>query len=261
MVGGVAPTAGRVDVRRDGPVERWTLDNPGRRNALTWDMYDRLARACEAARTDPDLRLVVIRGAGGAFAAGTDIAQFTGFDGTAGVAYEHKLGPILDGVAALPVPVLAVVDGPAVGAGLALAACADIVVASEESRFGVPIARTLGNCLPPRVLARLRGRLGPARTMAMLLTASLLSAREAAAAGLVFAVAARADLPALAADVERRICAGAPLTLAGLKEIERRLDAGRTDADDVLYDCYDSADFAEGVRAFLAHRDPVWTGR
>jgi enoyl-CoA hydratase/carnithine racemase len=212
---------------------------------------------------DPAVRILVIRGAGGeAFAAGTDIAQFTEFrSGQDGVDYERRVGRVLERLLAVPVPVLSVVQGPAVGAGLAVAACSDIVVATPDAVFGVPIARTLGNCLPPAVVARLQQRLGASRTMAMLLTASLLSAEDAAVSGFVSAVIPEADLETEVAALTRRVTRGAPLTLAALKELDRRLASDVVEADDLLERCYGSEDFREGVDAFLGHRRPSWKGR
>jgi crotonobetainyl-CoA:carnitine CoA-transferase CaiB-like acyl-CoA transferase/enoyl-CoA hydratase/carnithine racemase len=257
---------GEVRSRRDGPVLHVELANPARRNALTWEMYDALQKLCVAARTDRDLRVVVLRGAGEAFAAGTDIAQFTEFSRVAdGLDYERRVGGVIEDLLAVPVPVLGVVDGPAVGGGLALAACCDVLVATDRAVFGAPIARTLGNCLAPAAVARLQRRLGVSRTMGMLLTARTIDAHEAAAAGFVHAVVPPDGLDAAAADLTRRLATGAPRTLAGLKEIDRRLAAadgsGDVDADDVLADCYGSADFREGVAAFVARRAPRWSGK
>ncbi|TQM13818.1 enoyl-CoA hydratase [Pseudonocardia kunmingensis] len=256
---------GEVRSRRDGPVLHIELANPARRNALTWEMYDEMQKLCVAARADPDLRVVVLRGAGEAFAAGTDIAQFTEFSSAAdGLDYERRVGAVLADLLAVPVPVLGVVDGPAVGGGLAIAACCDVLVATDRAVFGAPIARTLGNCLAPAVVARLQQRLGAGRTTAMLLTSRTIDAAEAAAAGFVHAVVPPGELDEAAAELTRRIATGAPRTLAGLKEIDRRLAAagpGDVDADDVLADCYGSADFQEGVAAFVARRRPEWTGR
>jgi formyl-CoA transferase len=256
---------GVVRGRRDGPVLHVELANPSRRNALTWEMYDELQNLCVAARTDADLRVVVLRGAGDAFAAGTDIGQFTEFSRAGdGLDYERRVGAVIEDLLAVPVPVLGVVDGPAVGGGLALAACCDVLVSTDRAVFGAPIARTLGNCLAPAAVARLQRRLGVARTMGMLLTARTIDAREAAAAGFVHAVVPPDELDTAAAELTERLASGAPRTLAGLKEIDRRLAAadgsGDVDADDVLADCYGSADFREGVAAFLARRAPRWTG-
>jgi crotonobetainyl-CoA:carnitine CoA-transferase CaiB-like acyl-CoA transferase/enoyl-CoA hydratase/carnithine racemase len=243
---------GEVRSRRDGPVLHVELANPARRNALTWEMYDELQKLCVAARADADLRVVVLRGAGESFAAGTDIAQFTEFSRAAdGLDYERRVGAVIEDLLAVPVPVLGVVDGPAVGGGLAIAACCDVLVATDRAVFGAPIARTL---------ARLQRRLGVSRTMGMLLTARTIDAQEAAAAGFVHAVVPPTELNAAAVEFTGRLASGAPRTLAGLKEIDRRLSAVDVDADDVLADCYGSADFREGVAAFVARRAPRWSG-
>jgi enoyl-CoA hydratase/carnithine racemase len=265
MLAGEVSDEGELRVDRDGPVVRLTLANPARRNAITWRMYDGLERACAGIDADPAVRAVVVRGAGGeAFASGTDIRQFTQFHSADdGVAYEKRIGQVLEGLAAIRVPVVAVVEGPAVGAGLVIASCCDVIIATPDAVFGAPIARTLGNCLTPSVVARLQSRLGRGPAMAMLLTATLLRADQAAAHGLVTEVVARAELDDRVDALLHRLLSAAPLTLAGFKEIDRRLAAAvaEVDADDVLRRCYGSADFAEGVRAFLAHRPPDWQGR
>ncbi|TFV70578.1 enoyl-CoA hydratase [Blastococcus sp. CT_GayMR20] len=256
---------GDVRVERSGQVWTLVLSNPSKRNAITWDMYDLLADACRGIAADPDVRVVVVRGdaEGHAFAAGTDIGHFTEFtDGGDGVAYEHRVGAVLAELLDVRVPVVALIDGPAVGAGLAIAIGADVVVATPRSTFGAPIARTLGNCLPPWVVARLQSRLGASRSMAMLLTARLIDAQEAHVAGLVHDVVPEAEIGARVGELAERICRSAPLTLAGLKEIDRRLQKAvqSVEADDILRRCYGSSDFRAGVEAFLAGSRPQWTG-
>lgn len=254
----------QVLVRREGDVLHATLSNAARRNAITWSMYDRLLELCAEVDTDDSVRLVVLRGAGRAFAAGTDIGQFRDFtDGSQGVAYEHRVARVLEALLGLRVPVLGVVEGPAVGAGLAIAATCDVLMATPEARFGVPIARTLGNCIPPAVLARLQHRVGAARTMTMVLTSQLMGAEEARTSGFVHAVVPAEDLDEHVDGLVRRMAGGAPLTLAAMKEMDRRLHASAlaVQADDLLDRCYGSADFREGVHAFLEHRTPTWKGR
>ncbi len=263
MITELEPPVGRVDVRREGPVLHAELTNPRRRNALTWAMYDQLAALCDQVAAEPEIRLVVLRGAGGAFAAGTDVNQFVDFgDGADGLAYERRVGAVLDRLLGLRVPLLGVVDGPAVGAGLALAAVCDVLVGTPRARFGAPVARTLGNCLPAAVVRRLQSRLGAGRTMAALITAQLLDAETAVQAGFLFTVWPADVLDARVAELVESICAEAPLTLAAFKEIDRRLSAAAPiDDEDLLTRCYGSADFREGVQAFLEHRPPRWEGR
>jgi len=260
---GAAPAVGQVLTEKSAEVMRVTISNPSKRNALTWEMYDLLEQVRDVVNSDPDLRVVVFRGAGGqAFVAGTDIRQFSAFTGEEGVRYEHRVAKVLRSLQEIRVPVIGVVEGPAVGAGLAIAACCDIIIATPDSTFGAPVAMTLGNCLPPGVIARLQSRLGAGRTMAMLMTSSLLSASDAATAGFVHAVVERSDLDERIRALTDRIVSSAPATLAGFKEIDNRLSTAspNVDADDVLRRCYGSADFHEGVHAFLEHRKPQWKG-
>ncbi|MBO3662561.1 enoyl-CoA hydratase-related protein [Microbacterium stercoris] len=246
---------------REGDVLTLTLTNPGRRNALTWDMYEQLQHACVAAAADATLRAVVIRGGqGDGFAAGTDIAQFAGFDGAAGVAYEHRVGAVLGALRDIPVPTIAAVSGAAVGAGLAIAATCDLVIAERGSVFGAPIVRTLGNCLPAPVVARLVARLGASHTASILLGARLALAEELG--GFVHRLAEPGELDVALAETLTATGRSAPLALRSLKQTLRRLE----DAipvpgnDDLLEACYGSADFAEGVAAFTAKRHPHWKG-
>ena len=140
---------GTVSYERDGVIARITFDRPAARNAMTWTMYEELAAVCGKVAADPEVRVAVLRGAGGkAFVAGTDIGQFRDFkSGEDGVDYERRIAAYLAAVEELPVPTLAVIEGWAIGGGLAIAAACDLRVATPGSRFGVPIARTLGNCL------------------------------------------------------------------------------------------------------------------
>src|SRR5699024_4617700 len=151
---------------------RVTFNRPEARNAMTFEMYQRLGEACAQVDTDPYLRTLVLRGAGGrAFVAGTDIAQVRGFRRDAGGAVVWGIGEVLGALAAVTKPVIAVIDGHCVGGGLGIACCADIRIGSATSSFSVPIARTLGNTLSANTLQRLVRAFGEPRTASMLITA------------------------------------------------------------------------------------------
>jgi enoyl-CoA hydratase len=227
-------------------------------------MYEQLERIATHLAADRTLLAVVFQGdPQNGFAAGTDIGQFTKYTtGADGVAYERRVGAVLAAVDAIPALTVAVVERAAVGAGLAVAASCDLVIAERGARFGAPIARTLGNCLPIGVVHRLRSRLGAARTATMLLTAALVPAEDLVASGFVSALA---EPGGLATEVDRfveRVATLAPLTVRSLKQIGRRLDATvpLPDDEDLLDRCYGSSDFREGVAAFLDKRKPEWTG-
>ncbi|WP_020665956.1 enoyl-CoA hydratase/isomerase family protein [Amycolatopsis nigrescens] len=244
-----------------GPVLTVTFNRPAQRNAMTWAMYQGLAEACARADRDERIRVLVLRGAGGkAFVAGTDIAQFAEFtDGADGVAYERRISEIVGGLAAVRVPTVAAIDGYCVGGGLAIAAACDLRLAGQDARFGVPIARTLGNCLSTDSLSLLVHRFGESRTTEMLLTARLLTAEEARSAGFVLTVTDELD-SALAHTVER-LLGHAPLSMWATKEGLRRLrDTERPGDEDIIAKVYGSADFHHAVEAFTRKEPPRWSG-
>jgi enoyl-CoA hydratase/carnithine racemase len=244
------------------PVGIVTINRPAARNALTWAMYDALVAACDAAEADGRVRVLIIRGAGGVFAAGTDIAQFAGFDGEAGVAYEKRLDAVIDRIERLPLITIAVVDGVAAGGGCAIAMACDLRICSDRAQFGVPVARTLGNCLSISNTARMVDLLGAALTRDLLLSARLISAEDALAAGFVRSVVPADVLPEEAGRVARELARRAPSTVLATKQTLLRLRDHRRPrqdaADDVIRECYGSAEFREGVAAFLESRRPSW---
>ncbi|GAB3417644.1 Clp protease/crotonase-like domain-containing protein [Flindersiella endophytica] len=252
-----------VLVERAGAVLRLTFNRPERRNAMTWAMYDGLVAACEQADSDPEIRVLVLTGAGGqAFVAGTDIDQFLEFEtGADGVAYEEKMAAILDRLARVRVPVVAVIQGFCVGAGLAIASVCDLRIAGRSARFGIPIARTVGNCLSMTVYSLLVSHFGPGRTLDLLLRARLLSAEEADDAGFLTGLCADDEVEAKAAETVERLLGHAPLSMWAAKEAVRRL---RTtvlpDGADIVEAVYGSDDFKAGVRAFVGKQRAEWTG-
>jgi enoyl-CoA hydratase/carnithine racemase len=244
----------------EGSICTLTFNRPQARNALTWDMYDALADTCELV-DESDVRVLVIRGAAGAFSSGTDIEQFRDFrTGADGIAYEDRLDTVIDRLERVNRITLAAVDGPAVGGGCAIALACDVRICSDRARFGVPVARTLGNCLSAANLARLVDLIGPARALDVLLTARLIDADEALTIGLATRVVSSesfdAEVTRLAAELTQR----APSTVSATKALMRRLrDARRpAAADDIIAACYGSAEFREGVAAFLEGRKPTW---
>ncbi len=253
-----------VTVAQKGAVAHVKISNPGKRNAFTWKMYDQLQAACEKLNSATDVRVVVFRGdPENGFAAGTDIGQLSEFaSGADGVRYEQRVGLVLRSVAAIEVPTVAAVERYAVGAGLAVAASCDIIIAEIGARFGAPIARTIGNCVPIEVVDRLRTRMGVAAATSMLMTARLVPAEDLLSTGFVSQVVAADAMDNEVLRLAARIAAAAPLTLKALKEMGRRLDAARNvpNADDLLELCYGSSDFHEGVQAFNERRNPEWSG-
>ncbi|GJD30237.1 Short-chain-enoyl-CoA hydratase [Methylobacterium adhaesivum] len=250
-------------------IARIVLNRPQARNALTFAMYQGLIDLCGRIEADPSVRVLVITGAGDkAFAAGTDIAQFRSFSSAQdALDYERFMDRVMGALERLRVPVIAAIAGACTGGGAAIAAACDLRIATRDARFGFPIARTLGNCLSLANLKRLSGLVGPARVKDMIFTARLVGAEEALAIGLVGEVVADAEaLHGRATDLAVLVAGHAPLTLRATKEGLRRLqDAddtqGERPGDDLIRLCYTSADFREGMEAFLGKRAPDWQGR
>jgi enoyl-CoA hydratase len=168
----------------------------------------------------------------------------------------------LAAVETLPFPTLAVVEGVATGGGLAIAACCDLRVATPGSRFGVPIARTLGNCLSVANVARLVAAIGYSRAKRVLLLGEMIGAEEALAGGFLTEIVAPEGLDGRVAELCDRLSRNAPVTMRVSKEAIRRLvHAGLPGGDDLVRDAWGSDDFRLGVRAFVEKREPQWTGR
>ena len=251
----------------DGAIATLTFNRPEARNAMTWEMYEDLVAACDRVDSDDAIRVLVFRGAGGkAFVAGTDIAQFQNFKNRDdGVKYEERLDGVLDRLERVSKPTIAQVEGVAAGGGCAIALTCDLRVATPEASFGIPIARTLGNCLSGTSYSRLLDVMGPGAVKDMLFTGRLIGGAEAHSLGIVNRLVAAGEIDATVRALAAGIAANAPLTLRATKEMirrvlaKRRLSAG--DDADMVEMCYTSADFREGVTAFLAKRKPVWKGQ
>ena len=255
---------GAVHYMITGSTALITFDRPGARNALTWSMYDQLASALDQLETDSTIRVAELRGASGHFVAGTDIGQFESFSsGDDGIDYEVRLEAIVARLESVRVPTVAVVQGHAAGAGLLLATACDLRVCTPDARFSAPIARTVGNTLSLKSVARLVAHLGPARTKALIMTAGTMEAADAKAAGFVSAIVEPNRLEQHVTELVARLAELAPLTLRATKQlVARSLDSLATgEADDIVREVYGSRDFHEGVNAFREKRAPLWEGR
>ncbi|HZN46065.1 MAG TPA: enoyl-CoA hydratase/isomerase family protein [Ramlibacter sp.] len=254
---------GAVHLEVDGGIASVTFDRPEARNAMTWAMYERLRAVCEQLREDRSVRVVRFQGAGGeAFVAGTDIAQFQDFDGERGVQYERQIDATMQLLAGLPMPTVAVVQGWCIGGGLAIASTCDFRLATPGSKFGVPIARTLGNCLSMANIAGLVAAFGRPRVQRLLLLADLVAAEEAQLCGYVLEVVPAEGIEAAAQKLCARLAALAPVTQQVSKEaLARLLRHDLPEAEDLVRRTYGSEDFREGVTAFVGKRPPVWQGR
>ena len=240
--------------RQTGETGVITFNRPEARNALTFDMYESLATLCESVLDKSlGIKSLIITGAGDkAFAAGTDIAAFRDFSGEEdALRYERRMDRVLGLLESLPIPTVAAIRGACTGGGAAIAGCCDLRIASDDIRFGFPIARTLGNCLSVGNLSRLVELLGASRTREILMTSRLIKMDEALTIGLVNESVAD---PLDRAHALCEIMHGhAPLTMAASKEGLRRLreHAAAVEGDDLIIQCYTSQDFREVWMRFL----------
>ncbi len=242
-----------------------TFNRPQARNALTFGMYERMAEIVDGVDGSGRIKALVLSGAGGlAFAAGTDISQFRSFSGPQdALDYEARIDRVIVRLEACVVPTIAAIAGACTGGGLAIAGACDLRIAATGAKFGMPIARTLGNCLSMANLNRLVALIGVARVKELIFTSRLVSAEDALGLGLVSEVLPDAVALALrAAEMASQIAGLAPLTLRATKMALRRLrdDGPGAEDQDLIRMCYESADFREGLEAFLGKRKPEWRG-
>ncbi len=247
-----------------------TLNRPEVRNALNRDAYAQLEAAFREAQRDPAVRCVVLTGADPAFCSGDDVkAIMLGEerDATVGTLRAVRPRPTPAAMAVLECdrPVIAAVNGPAVGWGMDLALLCDIRIASEHARFGELFIRR-GLIADLGGLWRLPQVVGPSRAAELLFTGDVIDAREAERIGLVSRVVPHAELYAAAHDLARRIAANAPLALRYMKEGLRRATYG--DVSDLgayigqtLAYLFTTEDHREGALSFVERRQPVFKGR
>ena len=267
--GEAAQQQSSIEVERDalagaGAVATLWLNRPERRNAFDLAMWGRLGDLAMELGAQDDLRCLVLRGRGGAFAAGADISEFPEKRSSTGQAVDYAkiMDRATEAVADCPAPTLAVIEGPCVGGGLELAVQCDLRIASETARLGIPINR-IGHCLPYPAMIALVELAGRATALEILLEGRILTAEEALAKGLVTRVVPDGDLEAEAAATVKRIAAGAPLAARWHKSLAKKALRPESLTEETwrepLLSC-DTADYREGIRAFLAKETPVFRG-
>ena len=242
-----------------------TLNRPAKINALTQAMCLRFGSIVSELSAREDIRCVVITGAGNAFCPGAGIGEFAAARST--VAQARRFNDIFHGavetVPACPHPTVAVIRGACVGGGLQLACACDLRIAAEDAKFGVPVNR-LGLAVDYRELAPIVRIAGEVAAFEILLTCSVCRGVKGEQLGLVSHLVPPGELAAEAARLVERIVQGAPLVNRWHKRFIRRLAEGRvlTPAElDEPFACYETQDYAEGWRAFLEKRTPVFSGR
>lgn len=257
--------SGSVSLTKDGAIATVVIKNEGRLNALSLPMWRQLRAAFEELAHDRDqTRCIVLRGAGDAFAAGADIAEFERerYDIASARAYGKAIHPALVSISDCPHPVISMIHGPCVGGGLEIAGRTDIRICDESARFGIPVNK-LGLVVAYAELKALLDIVGPAAAMEMLLEGKIVGAADALQMRLVNRVVPDAKLEKEVYDTAKRIAEGAPLAARWHKKFVRRLlepKPLREDEVDESYDCFGTEDFQIGYRAFLDKKKPQFKG-
>lgn len=258
---------GRINTAREHDIALITLDNPDKLNAVDSSMWQALKLAMEAVNAEPELRCVVLAGAGDkAFAAGGDIEEFLTVRATVDQAlhyHDDLVAAALDAIRNCPIPTVAAIRGACVGGGLEIAGCCDIRIAGNSARFGAPINR-LGFSMYPGEMAGLLDLVGPTVLLEILLEGRILDSAEALAKGLLTRVVDDDQLVQEARETARRIAAGAPLVARWHKQWVHRLSNRGPLSDDekrAAFDFLQTDDYREGLSAFLEKRHPQFRGR
>ena len=250
-----------IDLKIDGPIARITFNNPTAHNALTWPMYEELKRICDAIANMPEIRVAIFRGAGDkAFVSGSDIQQFV--DLQKDERYEVAVDAIFHALQHLSIPTIALIEGLAVGSGLLIATACDFRISTDDARFGIPIARTLGNCLSPSNLSWITYHLGVPMVKRMLLTAELLKAPALLSSGYLYQTTTPDAIAEVTEVLASKLAALAPITQKVSKvTLARLMESNLPDCTELMRQTYNSVDFKEGVNAFLEGRPPQWLGK
>ena len=247
----------------------WMIfNNPQRHNAISLDMWEAALETMAAFAADPEVRVMVVTGAGGkAFASGADISKFKDErqEAESVARYQETTQKAYKALQAMAIPTIAKVRGYCIGGGTAVAVCCDLRVCSEGSKFGIPAAK-LGLGYGLSRAQPLVDLVGPAHAKEMFFTGRQFDAREAERIGLVNHVVADDQLDAAVDEMARTIAANAPLTVKAARELvylssEMGRSAGLRAAQHLFESVYLSEDAQEGPRAFAEKRPPKWTGR
>lgn len=254
-------------VEKRGAAGWITFNDPGRHNAVSFDMWDAVPQALQALQEDPEIRVVVLTGAGErAFVSGANISQFDKLrSGEEAVqAYEKVAETAQLALYDYDKPTVARIKGYCIGGGLNIALCCDLRIASDDSTFAIPAGK-LGLGYRMTAIRNLVTVVGPARALEIFLTAARYTADEAQARGLLHHVTPASELDQSVQDYVSQISANAPLTLLAGKKMIRQMQQLGAEVDtqamkQLVMACFESNDYREGRKAFAEKRKPVFTG-
>jgi enoyl-CoA hydratase/carnithine racemase len=247
------------------PIGWLIVDRPAARGAMTRAMWLEMPRLLSALATDASVRVVVIRGTNGHFIAGADIGEFRELrsDPTLAREYDRGADDTLETLAELAVPSIAMIEGACMGGGCLVAFGCDLRIAADDAKLGIPAGR-LGLAYPYKGVERLVALLGESRALDLLLTARVVAGSDAERSGLVQRAVPPASLEAATRRLAADIAENAPLALRFSRMAVRRSLPSRIPAEriqELAAACFESADYAEGVAAFLEKRRPKFSGR
>ena len=241
-----------------------TFNRPDARNAITFEMYDKLGELCKDATSDSSIKAIIITGIGNySFSSGTDITQYKNLENkTDPIEYEKRIETVLETIERCPLPTVASINGVCTGMGVMIAAVCDIRIAVNDARFGFPFPLRLGSCISALNLARLTALIGSGRTREFIFSARFMHAEEAKDIGLISEIShTMAAMKAESESMARHLSQMAPFTIQATKEaMHRNLVASTVDDSDLFELCFLSKDFQNGLEAFIAKEKPNWSG-